>query len=287
MPSCFFVSDLHGNTDRYQKLFDRIKEETPDAVFIGGDILPSGLYAFTRDMMVPEDFITGFLKVHLNELKNELQDKYPGIFLIMGNDDGRVFEPLVQKLEDDGLLFYMHNKKRQFLGFDIYGYAYVPPTPFRLKDWERYDLSRYVDPGCVPPEEGAFTVEVNKKQLPYLNIRKDLAALLPETTLDKTIILFHTPPYQTSLDRAGLDGKFYEHVPLDVHVGSIAVKELIEERHPMLTLHGHIHESTTITGKWMEIMGKTVAMNAAHDGPELSLIRFDTEAMDQGTRELI
>jgi len=35
----------------------------------------------------------------------------------------------------------------------------VPPTPFLLKDWEKYDVSAYVDPGCVSPEEGYHRVE--------------------------------------------------------------------------------------------------------------------------------
>ena len=37
---CFFVSDLHGKIDRYQKLFSFIKTEKPAAVFIGGDLFP-------------------------------------------------------------------------------------------------------------------------------------------------------------------------------------------------------------------------------------------------------
>jgi len=35
-------------------------------------------------------------------------------------------------------------------------------------------------------------------------------------------------------------------------VGSIAVRRFIEERQPLLTLHGHIHESARLTGDWRE-----------------------------------
>ncbi len=287
MPLCFFVSDLHGNTRRYHKLFERIAIEKPDAVFIGGDILPSGLYSFTKEHLVPEEFIDDFLTGRLVELKEKLKTLFPRIFLIMGNDDGKAYEPLVTGLEKKGLISYVHNKKMVFETYTVYGYANVPPTPFMLKDWERYDVSRYVDPGCVPPEEGAFTVEVNKKHLPYLTIKKDLDELSGQEDLSKAIFLFHTPPYKTTLDRAGLDGKFFEHVPLDVHVGSIAVERFIKERQPLITLHGHIHESTSITGHWKEKIGNTLAMNAAHDGPELSLIRFDPEDLRDASRELI
>ena len=41
MSLCFFVSDLHGQLNRYQVLFSKILEEKPAAVFLGGDLLPS------------------------------------------------------------------------------------------------------------------------------------------------------------------------------------------------------------------------------------------------------
>ena len=77
-----------------------------------------------------------------------------------------------------------------------------------------------------------------------------------------------------------------DHVPLDLHVGSIAVKRLIESRQPMITLHGHVHESARLTGSWKERIGRTHAFSAAHDGLELALIRFDPESPDTATREL-
>src|SRR5206468_6740630 len=105
--------------------------------------------------------------------------------------------------------------------------------------------------------------------------------------LDRAIFLFHTPPYDTPLDRADLDGRKFEHVPLDVHVGSIAVRRFIEQRQPLLTLHGHVHESTRITGAWKTKIGKTVCLNAAHDGPELAIVRFDPERPEDAERELL
>ena len=35
-----FVSDLHGQIKRYNKLFDIVSSERPDAVFFGGDLFP-------------------------------------------------------------------------------------------------------------------------------------------------------------------------------------------------------------------------------------------------------
>ena len=65
------------------------------------------------------------------------------------------------------------------------------------------------------------------------------------------------------------------------------VKRLIEARAPMLTLHGHIHEAPRLTGRWREKIGPTHCFTAAHDGPELALVRFDLDDLEAATRELI
>jgi len=287
MALCFFVSDLHGNINKYNKLFERIKNEIPAAVFMGGDLLPSGLFAFTQANDVPDNFTEDFLFKNLIELKNELGKSYPSVFVILGNDDGRAIEPAFIRADELGIIEYIHNKKVMFDEFSVFGYAYIPPTPFMLKDWEKYDVSRYVDPGCVAPEEGSFSVNVNKKLLPYQTIQKDLELLCKDEILSKSIFLFHTPPYKTNLDRAALDGKFFDHVPLDVHIGSIAVERFIIKHQPLITLHGHVHESTSITGIWKENIGNTLAMNAAHNGDALSLIRFDPYNLKNSSIELI
>ena len=121
----------------------------------------------------------------------------------------------------------------------------------------------------------------------YATIQKDLDQLYGEDDLSRAILLFHTPPYQTNLDRAALDGKMIDYVPMDVHVGSIAVKRLIEERQPLITLHGHVHESARLTGSWKDRIGETYSFSAAHDGDELALIRFDPENPGNSSRELI
>jgi len=156
-----------------------------------------------------------------------------------------------------------------------------------LKDWEKYDVSMYIDPGCVAPHEGNFSVRIDKDELKFQTIQKDLLDLTQEEDMSLAIFLFHTPPYKTKLDHAALEGKFYDHVPLDVHVGSIAVERFIKANNPLITLHGHVHESTAITGEWKEIIGKTIAMNAAHNGPELAIVRFDPENPENCSRELI
>jgi Icc-related predicted phosphoesterase len=283
----FFVSDLHGSISRYMKLFRLIEKEKPALVFMTGDLLPSGMFAFSSGSGTSSSFIEDVLEKGFLELRGKMKAYYPEVFLILGNDDGKAEEESFISAEKTGIWHYIHGKKASFQDNTIYGYAYVPPTPFMLKDWERYDVSRYVDPGCTPPEEGAHSVEVDRKKMQFQTIQKDLLELTENDDLSKSVFLFHSPPYQTDLDRAALDGRTFEYVPLDVHVGSIAIKRFIEERQPMLTLHGHIHESSSITGHWQQKIGNTLAMNAAHNGRELSLIRFDLEDLGTARRELL
>lgn len=284
---CFFVSDLHGSISRYTRLFEAIYNETPDAVFIGGDILSSGLKALFDRSGRYDSFILEYVKPELLTLRAGMQNDYPDIFMILGNDDGRFEEAAVQAVESEGLWTCVHNRRVTLNEYRVYGYAFVPPTPFQLKDWERYDVSRYVDPGCVPPTQGMRSVPVPDDEIEFSTIKEDLQILAGDDSLDRAIFLFHAPPYQTYLDRAALDGRMIDHVPLDVHVGSIAIKRFIKTRQPAVTLHGHIHESARITGHWRQQIGRTHAFTAAHDGEELALVTFDPESPKTAARRLL
>jgi len=88
---------------------------------------------------------------------------------------------------------------------------------------------------------------------------RELAAQLdPELP---TIFNLHCPPYGTTLDKAPqltedlrmvMDGA----EPRIISVGSHAVRTLIEEVQPALSLHGHIHESKAIAK-----IGRTTCVN--------------------------
>ncbi len=285
MPTCFFVSDLHGQRERYRKLLESIVCERPDAVFLGGDLLPR--FALSADPLDDGDFVQEYLIPSFSKVRDALGPAYPQIFLILGNDDPCSQEESFKATSVEHLWHYAHRRKLSLRGFPVYGYACVPPTPFLLKDWECYDVSRYVPPGCVSPEEGHRSVPVEESRVKWGTIQRDLDALVGDDLLDRALFLLHTPPYDTALDRAALDGRTYEHVPLDIHVGSIAARRFIEERQPMLTLHGHVHEAAGLTGEWKVRLGRTVCINGAHDGPELALVRFALESPLDATRELL
>jgi len=254
---------------------------------IGGDLLPHGWYGRETLDFPHRDFINDFLVRNLLVLQGELGDGYPRIFLIMGNDDARVEEAAVLDAAARGVWEYIHQRRVGFGRYTIYGYAYVPPTPFRLKDWERYDVSRYTDPDAISPEEGWRTYPASETEIKYVTIKDDLERFTKNQDMARAIFLFHVPPYQSKLDQSAREGRMIDHVPLDVSLGSIAVRQFIEARQPLLTLHGHVHESANLSGSWRDRIGRTHCLSAAHDGPELALVRFDPDNLDAASRELI
>jgi len=279
----FFASDLHGSISRYRKLLERVKEEAPDVLLLGGDLLPNNPTEIGDEGV---EFLP-YLYGQLNNLKTHLGLAYPHVYAILGNDDPRSVESDIRMGETQNLWVYMHNRRAELFRYSIYGYACIPPSPFLLKDWERYDVSHYVDPGCISPEEGWHTAPLSRDEIYHNTIQSDLHQLAKDADLKNAIFLFHAPPYRTNLDIAALKGTTYENVPLDEHVGSIAIRRFIESRKPHITLHGHIHESTRLSGSWKDQLGSTYAFSAAHDGNELALIRFDPQSPEDASRELI
>jgi Icc-related predicted phosphoesterase len=79
------------------------------------------------------------------------------------------------------------------------------------------------------------------------------------------IFNIHVPPRDSSLDTAFEVDEELRYVtrggrPHEIATGSSAVRQIIEEAQPLLSLHGHIHESKGVT-----TIGRTVAINPGSD----------------------
>jgi uncharacterized protein len=77
----------------------------------------------------------------------------------------------------------------------------------------------------------------------------------------RAIFNFHVPPFDTGIDTAykvndDLTLATRRGQPIDTPVGSQAVRRIIEEYQPLLSVHGHIHESRGVAR-----IGRTVCLN--------------------------
>ena len=91
-------------------------------------------------------------------------------------------------------------------------------------------------------------------------LRQRIEAIIANATAapDHLVLGLHAPPYDTQLDVAPkIDWESLTVQGQDTaHVGSTAVREVIEKVQPLLTLHGHIHESRAAVR-----IGRTLAVN--------------------------
>ncbi len=80
-----FVTDLHGNKQKYERLFKAAKEFGAKVVVNCGDMLPK-----TGDLFCQGDFITKYLTNHFEKINNA-RIYY---LCLLGNDDLRIFDNL-------------------------------------------------------------------------------------------------------------------------------------------------------------------------------------------------
>ncbi len=76
---------------------------------------------------------------------------------------------------------------------------------------------------------------------------------------NKTILVLHEPPYGTNLDYI----KFQ-----DIHIGSKAVREIIERYQPKIVFTAHVHECE----RNICFIGKTMCMNPGKWGVEIEIL---------------
>ena len=165
-----------------------------------------------------------FLQFYMIPRLKEFKKKIKkDVFIMMGNDDLRINMDLLEKAVKKGYFKLMNQKVHKLGTKFVAGYSYVNESPFLMKDWEKSERK----------------------------IKSDLDKLSKESDPKKTVYVMHAPPANTSLDV----------IFSGTHVGSTAIREFILEKQPYLTLHGHIHESSQMSGNWKDIMGKSIAVN--------------------------
>lgn len=264
MPKLLYTSDLHGNKELYIKLLKKGEEENCNAIIIGGDLCPRTNGTLQQNIEYQKLFLEKFLIPSFKGFKQKNKGKE--IYLIMGNDDFRINMDVLENADKDGILKSIHNKALKInRNLSIVGYSFINTTPFSLKDWEKPDFESEKPPKQLLPAE-ARTVKKEEG-----TIEDDFKEIKKLSNPKKTIYVIHAPPHNTNLDI----------IAKGQHVGSRAIRKFIEEEQPLLTLHGHIHESPKMSGTWKDKIKIAICINVGSSYPEnkLNCAIIDTEKL--------
>ena len=247
-----YVTDLHGDKNKYRKSLDIAVEKNISVIVNGGDMLPK---LGERHLEQPI-FINEFLRDYFSEL-----ERYGITYLAMlGNDDllsvDGLFDTVCGEYEN------VHNiagKKVRIGGYEFIGMNHILDHPFGCKDRvvteTHYIPQRQLSPVAGISNEYGYDriynwLEYSRTELPYMcDILNDLPE--PENP-QQTVYVMHMPP-------AGL--RLGQLLYQDLDIGSVDIYEFLKERQPLLSLHGHIHESPdTQKGRWINQIRSTACI---------------------------
>lgn len=192
------------------------------------------------------------LRNWLELLVNKVNTKEIITVVMPGNDDEYVIDEVIKEYSDRGVI-YPIDRVVELKGVEMFSCPYVNPTPWNTpREMKEGDLEKYLER------------QISKLKDP-----------------SKSIFNIHPPPYNTHLDLAPKLTKDLKPVVIAgavqyEHVGSKAVRKVIEKYQPLIGLHGHIHESGG-----MDKIGKTIVVNPGSEYSEGVLKGYIIE-IDQG-----
>jgi len=282
----FFASDIHASDVAFRKFLNAGNYYHADALLYGGDITGKALIFIERDHdgNYQADFLGSHVIVkegdQLNDLTTKIMDRGYYYRIMEGSEIERamqskvemqrmIVEEMVKRVEKWLELtrdFYSNSNKKMYLllGND---------DPREILDVIRAGANENVADVC----EKDFVLDsgIEGFGIPFSNITPwKLPGDLPEDELQskienlasslkdvhKSIFLIHVPPINTAIDEAPLLQDLKMKVDVTgikiAHVGSTAVRATIEKLQPMVSLHGHIHESRGVAR-----IGKTLCVN--------------------------
>jgi len=260
-----YTADLHGNEKFYKRLLEKAEDENVNAIAIGGDLCGREGSTIKEKVSSQKIFLEKFVLPLLKEFNKK--NKNTEIYAIMGNDDFRENLDILENADKNKILKSIHKKSIKLnKSFSIAGYSFVNPTPFRLKDWEKPDFE-----GDGAPTQ-LFNEEIRSIGKENGTIQEDLNQLKQLSNPKKTLYVIHAPPYNTKLDV----------ISTGAHVGSRAIRNFMEKEQPLLSLHGHIHESQKMSGSWKDKIGNTICINVGSSYPEdkLNCVVVDVENLN-------
>jgi len=242
------------------------------------DLCPRGSRWKRKDSPGEDFSISGQYTWFKSELYPILSQTRVPIYLIFGNSDRKFNYDLLKSELSSPLLTFVDNQvvslPNEYL---LFGYSLVPGSNHTWKDYEKLDLgnqdfnerklvlhglvsiSGKAEPGSIKTDENE-TISWDFQHLPFE---------CDSQILKKMVWMTHAPPFGTNLDIC----------KEKIHVGSRAIFSAIKNFQPLVTLHGHIHETVEQSGSYQSSIGRTICLTAGnHYSNELvNLISLNLE----------
>lgn len=299
----YFATDIHGSETCFRKFLNAGAFYGVDAVILGGDVAGKGLIPLTQGTnggwratlfgkpveLGSEDELAEF------ERRMRLQGYYPyrttpdevAELGKHGEALDRAFEKAIgrsveewvgladEKLEAAGIpcLVMPGNDDPPLVKRAMNQATWLTQAEDRIVELGPYQV---LSLGYSTPTPWDSPREITEDEMRTKLAR--LTALLEPNR--PTLFNVHNPPFDTGTDRAyeltpDMRIKTAGGEPTLAPVGSVAVREAIEEVQPMLALHGHIHESRAMSsvGRTKVCNPGSVYMEGALQGVIVSLDR--------------
>ena len=238
-----YVTDLHGDINKYEKALEIAVEKDLKLIVNGGDMYPK----LGNIMTVQKTFIDEYLPHYFQRLK-EHDIHY---FTILGNDDLKIFDHQFQMLCDQySNVENLHCHKACYHGYEFVGMNCVLDHPFgyknRVVNESRFLPQRQLCQKITLITEHGFQDidDWDDYRLMKAPLMYDILHQLPKVDNPrKSVYVMHMPPAGLHLGQLSFG---------DTDIGSYEIYDFLKEVQPLLSLHGHIHECyDTKKGKWI------------------------------------
>ena len=262
-----YVTDLHGSWWKYEKLLKMAEDQGIDVVINGGDVMP-----MEGGLQKQGQFISRFLDGYFSRFNSKK------IYYLScpGNDDMKIFDTLYDETCDKyPFVKNLALRKIEIRGYEFIGMNWVADYPFQLKDRCRMDMDNFVFPhqfgkGVLSYSGGLKYLDdwfSYARTLP--TIEEELEQLIRPNNMRKCVYVIHMPPCDLGLD---VCSDYME-------VGSRAIYKFLEKNQPLLSLHGHIHESQIMSGEWFSKLGDTTCIQPGQLD-DFTYVLFDLSTME-------
>jgi len=269
---CFFATDVHGSERCFKKFLAAAKAYEADVLILGGDVggkaivpivcVEEGTYRFKLHGQAVETRVDG-----LQGAVARMQDAglYP---MVLAPDEVTLMEQDVahRTAVFERALTEQLTRWCELAAERLRDSVRCIITPGNDDMWSIDEVLRRADRvecperECVDVGPLALASLGNTNRTPWDTDREfdepELARQIDEllagvSSADNLVFNFHVPPYGSGLDTATkLDDRLSAVVanghPVQIPVGSTAVREAIERYRPSVGLHGHIHESAGV-----------------------------------------